>query len=115
MRIFGYHVKIGTLLLLLLVALGFASIAAPAALFLLVGVLVLACPVIMLWMMRAAGGRLRFPEEYRDDRPRLWKSGPDPVEGDIGLRYEVALLKRRQGELERKLLEVQGDRRQATH
>lgn len=52
MRLFGVHVNVAIVVVAAIVLVGWVATTAPLALMLIAAILVLACPLVMFWLLR---------------------------------------------------------------
>lgn len=107
MRILGFHVNLALVIVAVIVVAGWLVTTVPVALMLVAAILVLACPLIMLWLMRslqhvAAYRSAQEPDRFDGKGPRNRAVG----DADVGKGYRIAVLEQRHEELERRLTEL---------
>lgn len=109
MRILGIHVNLALVFVAVIVVAGWLVTTAPVALMLVAAILVLACPLVMLWLMRSlrhvSAGRSAQESDRLDGKGARYRAVGDT---DVGQGYRIAVLERRQEELERRLTELPG-------
>jgi hypothetical protein len=106
MRIFGVHVNVALVIVASIVLVGWLATAAPLALMLIAAMLVLACPLVMLWFLRCLRHLPEIPPVQKPDRADAKGAGSTAGgSSGVGGGNRRAVLERRRGELERRLTE----------
>jgi len=116
MRILGIHVNLALVIVAMIVVAGWLVTTAPVALMLVAAILVLACPLVMLWLMRSlrhvSADRSAQESDRVDGKGARYRAVGDT---DVGPGYRIAALEQRQEDFERRLAEITGREERGSH